>query len=151
MSAPDPGLQALLGTLAGLNPEHGKAILDYEKQRRRTEEAEVERLRREGRLRRRTDEAEVGGLRRGTQEAEQRAEEEREMRLAAEQQKREAQERQKDALMLCPEHPEDRLSSVDIDTTLTRFDEAEVQVVPCSPSSASPFDNTPSGPANLPT
>ena len=121
MSAPDPGLQAFLGTLAGLSSANSQAILDHDRQRRRT------------------------------QEAEKRAEEEGQLRRETERRQREAQERENDALMLCPEHPEDRLSSVKIDTALTKHDAAEVQVVTCVTQFALFFDSVPSGPAHPPT
>ena len=60
----------------------------------------------------------------------------------AEQQQRDVQERENDALMLCPEHrcsvlyPDDKLSRVKIDTALTRFNAAEIEVVPCVVSCA---------------
>ena len=60
----------------------------------------------------------------------------------AERQQRDVQERANDALMLCPEHrcsvlhPDDKLSRVKIDTALTRFNAAEIEVVPCVVSCA---------------
>ncbi|KAJ1472274.1 hypothetical protein T484DRAFT_1840958, partial [Baffinella frigidus] len=74
-------------------------------------------------------------LRRRAEEAEQEAERERQLRQDGERQLLEAQQRDANAQMLCPEYsdpilyPDDILSSVKIDTALTRFNPAEIEVV----------------------